>query len=78
MDYLRPPQNPTIESAIESWIEANPDLALYVEERQKAADVYLVRPDGTVAAELNILRSGAGGWALNTFSSCPDVLPFGR
>jgi hypothetical protein len=81
MDYLRPPREPSIEAAIEPWIEANPDLALYIDERKQAADVYLVRPDGSVATALNTLRAGET-WSLNTYTSCPaavpHVLPFGR
>jgi len=78
MDYIEPPDASTIESAIEPWIEANPDLTLEIEEHKRSADVYLVRPDGSVAAVLNTLRFGSNGWALNTFTSCPGIPPFGR
>lgn len=78
MDYLEPPEALTIESSIQSWTEQNPDLSLFIDERKRAADVYLVRPNGSVAAALNILQSSNDGWALNTFTSCPGVPPFGR
>lgn len=79
LDYFEPPEDMTLDEAVQPWLDANPGFTTAVDEHQRDADVYLVRPDGSVAATINVVRrTDSKHWNVNTFSACLGVSPYGR
>ncbi len=75
VDYvMEAPGAPTPEQAVLGWVRPAPDQHLAVDQSPDAAQVLVVRSDGTVSGVLDLQRTSTGGWVVGRFEGCAGDL----